>query len=69
MHPTNECLSEFTTFEQGLLGKKVNASAAPINGTGNAAYSVQLWDAQTADGKKGPANATNTSANAPEGIQ
>jgi hypothetical protein len=56
-------------FEQGLLGKKVNASLAPSSGTENADYLVQLWSTQNADGKKGPANAANTSANVHQGIQ
>ena len=38
-----ECLSEFTTFEQGRLGKKVDASTAPTSGTESAEYWVQSW--------------------------
>jgi hypothetical protein len=42
LHSTVECLSEFTTFEQGLIGKKANASTTPTSETENAEYSVQL---------------------------
>ena len=42
LHSTVECLSEFTTFEQGLIGKKANASTASASETENAEYSVQL---------------------------
>jgi len=69
LHPTVGCLSELTTLEEGLIEKKVDATTAPTSGTGNAEYSVQLWNAQTAHGKKGPANAASTSANARQGLQ
>ena len=68
LHPRIECLSEFTTFEQGLLKKKVNASLA-TSGTGNAGYSIHWWSTQTSDGKEWPSNVANTSANAHQGIQ
>jgi len=47
-------------LNKDFFGKKVNASTAPTSGTESAEYWVQLWISQTADGKKGPANACKT---------
>jgi hypothetical protein len=42
LHSVVKCLSEFTSFEQGLIGKKANASIAPTGETENAEYSVHF---------------------------